>query len=164
MKETIILAIILLSASVAVGTVSSLIVMEFREPVVVVLDGSNNTVEKHTHTVEKILTIETPRYVPHEKSKACQGKHLGRMTEWTVPEGVSMLPSLYAGDKILTTPYEYGNKYKDVVPGDIIFADTMHRVTAVYEDYVITQGDNNLYDEEVSKQKITDVVCATLRT
>jgi hypothetical protein len=94
--------------------------------------------------------------------------------------GNSMQPTIYEGNLVLE------KKYDETIPlheGDIVrFIQyttqypnctsikksreqaTLHRIKAVYDTYITTQGDNNNFDEQIEKCQITHKVIAVLYT
>ena len=74
--------------------------------------------------------------------------------------GISMNPTIGANNKLICD-----KSIKDYENGMIITfknwenKNTTHRIKAVYPDYVITQGDNNVADDgKINKDKIEGVV------
>lgn len=94
--------------------------------------------------------------------------------------GNSMQPTIYEGNIVLE------KKYNETIPlheGDIIRfipyttqypnctniknttqQATIHRIKAVYDTYIITQGDNNNFDETIHKCQITHKIIGVLYT
>jgi hypothetical protein len=174
MKETIILAAIILSSSVAVGTISSLIVLEYREPLVV--KEKEFLINDHYYNYSNTTVIIEKEYVPTyiqgssfyviDRSEQCKNKKLNTMEEHYL-FGKSMLPTISDKEKLLVIPYD---RRKPLVSGDIVVfkngETVIHRVVGVYEEwgYVITKGDNNLYEDEPTKlENIYKVVCGVIR-
>lgn len=118
----------------------------------------NQTITQHTQT--QIV----PKFQFVEPSIQCKGKRVTAMEESKV-HGHSMQPTIFASDTILSIEYD---PKKELVSGDMIIFDngkqSLHRIIAVYDEYVITQGDyNDVADEWVYIDQIQYVVCGVLR-
>ena len=77
--------------------------------------------------------------------------------------GVSMRPTIFAGNKLIEI--EYTNQ--QLREGQIIIFKTVdgftaHRIKGIYGDYVTTQGDNNQAHEYVNYENITHIVIGVL--
>jgi hypothetical protein len=98
-----------------------------------------------------------------EKSVQCENISLIEMIVTPYTIGASMLPTLSADSRLLIIEY---NESRKLVEGDIISGDkTTHRIIGVYDDYVVTKGDNNIdIDSDfTNKTAIEYVVCGVMR-
>jgi hypothetical protein len=120
----------------------------------------NNTVNIAESTV---TNHHEEYYYAHEKSQQCKGQTIKNMIETIGPQGNSMLPAIDHTNKLLVVQYKQSTP---LVAGDIVFVNNRftHRIVVVYDEYVITKGDNNEEaDEIVYKEEITHVVCGIMR-
>jgi signal peptidase I len=115
--------------------------------------------------IERTNTVHTYNYEFVEPSQQCKGKRVGEMYHDKLM-GYSMQPAIFGHDTLLTVPYQ---KHKPVVSGDIIIFSqgdswVVHRVIAVYPEYVITKGDfNQVADQNVAYKQIIGIVCGVLK-
>lgn len=77
-------------------------------------------------------------------------------------QGISMFPTLTVGDKILCD-----NSIIDYQDGMIInyndgVENVTHRIKATYNNYIIVQGDNNQYTEDILVNQINCVVVGVI--
>lgn len=75
--------------------------------------------------------------------------------------GFSMQPAIDDGNIVIVLD---SVQFSD---GDIVMIEhsgerMVHRVRGIYSDYIVTQGDNNPYSEEVNKTDIKGVVIGVL--
>lgn len=100
-----------------------------------------------------MLTFETT-------SKICD-KSISDYKQSSPSIGISMMPTIRPSSTILYVDYDSSMQ---LVEGDIIYTDNFgHRVISVYEDYVVTKGDNNkVIDEPTPLSEIKYVVCGVL--
>jgi hypothetical protein len=82
----------------------------------------------------------------------------------TTVYGSSMLPTIWPGDNVHMVDYD---GTRPLTEGSIVYvldneSFMMHRVQAVYEDYVITMGDNNAKPDErrIPFTSVSYVVCS----
>lgn len=83
-----------------------------------------------------------------------------------VARGASMQPRSFQGNTACSIPYNGQELFEGMI---VIFKNeqggkTSHRIVAVYENEIITQGDNNNISERVSKDLVEGIVIATLDT
>jgi len=80
--------------------------------------------------------------------------------------GSSMQPTVYTGNTVITMPYELGQILSEglLVSYDSPTGLRVHRITALYRDYLLVQGDNSVGNEAISYDNITRVVVGGLYT
>lgn len=86
---------------------------------------------------------------------------------WVTLSGISMQPTVFTNNILIVRDYDFKTN-KQLKEGQIIgFIDnqrklTVHRIKGVYDDYYITQGDNNPESEKVRSENIQFVVVGVL--
>ena len=86
--------------------------------------------------------------------------------EWRSVTGPSMQPAIFPGHTVLLRPYAEGMGLRE---GHIIRfvrdgQAEVHRIVAVYDDEVVTQGDNALERETITRDMVTNVAVGVLFT
>lgn len=102
------------------------------------------------------------KFQERQQSNYCVGSY---RIDWDYTvSGQSMLPTIGHGD--IAKGVKYTSR-KALVPGDIItyttpeYGDYTHRVVAVYDTYLLAQGDNNEYRDEwrIEYDWVKHVIC-----
>lgn len=85
---------------------------------------------------------------------------------WSGLRGPSMEPTIFPGNTLLLRAYALDTELNEGQIIRFVYENRtyVHRVLAVYEDEIITQGDNSDKTESISRQDITHVVVGVLYT
>ena len=77
-----------------------------------------------------------------------------------------MEPTIFPGNTIVLRAYTLDTELREGQIIRFIYEDRtyVHRVLAVYEDKIITQGDNSDKTESISRKDITHVIVGVLYT
>ncbi len=91
---------------------------------------------------------------------------IGEPLEWRGLRGPSMEPTIFPGNTVLLRPLAENAPLEEgqIVRFTLGNRTYVHRIVAVYDDEVITKGDNSLTTETVARQDITHVVVGVLYT
>lgn len=84
--------------------------------------------------------------------------------------GSSNQPSMFTGNTIIYVPYDDKKDRSKLKEGMFVRylskdgTTTVHRISALYPDYLRTQGDNNPTDEKINYEDITNISLGVLYT
>lgn len=86
--------------------------------------------------------------------------------EWRGLRGPSMEPTIFPGNTVLLRPLAENAALEEgqIVRFTIENRTYVHRIVAVYDDQIVTKGDNSLSTEAVARSDITHVVVGVLYT
>lgn len=93
----------------------------------------------------------------HFVNEYVQGAHYRDVTynNTVTTTGLSMAPTIFQGNTVLMREYRNETlKEGQIISYTVGNVSISHRIIAVYSDYVITKGDNNIVSESVN---ITDI-------
>ena len=107
-----------------------------------------------------------PAHVDVEVSADDGAVVVGGNLSWSGLRGPSMEPTIFPGNTIVLRAYTLDTELREGQIIRFIYEDRtyVHRVLAVYEDKIITQGDNSDTTESISRKDITHVIVGVLYT
>ena len=115
---------------------------------------------QHARTFLHDYITGTNMDINYDYSKARRQVTINNIDFCNSVTGLSMAPTLFQGNTVCYTEYKTNIKLS---PGMIVLVDSdtkryVHRIIAVYKDYVITQGDNNPTDDgKINKTDISHI-------
>ena len=115
------------------------------------------TVETSNDNTRPLFVRNDIQYInnPNQKTLMNKFNKMENITIYTTI-GSSMNPTISEGDKLICD-----SSIKDYKSGMIVVTSNYtHRIKSTYEDYLITQGDNNLYED--SRINYTDIECVVV--
>lgn len=126
------------------------------------------TITYKTNSGDMVKNNIQASHILDDKRKLC-----ATVDDCSVLQGNSMQPTFFEGNTILLKSY---NESIKILAGDIVryfteecndsnkSMETVHRVNAVYSDYIVVIGDNTNVYENIKPCQITDIVVGVLYT